>query len=821
MKTRADWQILIEGLLEAVLLVDCGDLRVIAVNRNACKLLGVGPEDLVGHSVTQFVGTPEDLFFWEECAAGLSDQIRSASLLRRPDGFILDVERRVTRIVPKDTPPFYLVGITDQSGQRRVEDELEKIVAELRATLESTADGILVVDPDNGIRSYNHRFAELWDIPYDLLTQRDDAAVHAWLADNVADGEADASRLAAYRASPLLEGTDVIHLRSGRVLERVSLPQYARGHAIGRVYSFRDITRRLADQRRLELAAKVFASTLDAILITDADYRIVAANPEAVRLTGYGEEELPGLSIGDLLDRSGEGNFFELLKVRLLDNGYWEGEILQRRKDGTTNPILCSVVNAVDDDESGPQHLVFFKDLTERQTAKLRIEELAYHDALTGLPNRLLLGDRIDVALKSAAREGRSFAVLFIDLDHFKQINDSLGHAFGDRVLVTAAERIKTCLRPIDTAARLGGDEFVLVLHEVDQHQTEMIARRILESLANPVALDNMTFALTCSIGIVLYPADGANADELIKNADTAMYQVKERGRAGYRFYQRQMNVDLLARMKRDQAMRQALDQGHFRLHYQPQVDTTGCIIGAEALIRWYDPEQGLITPDQFIPIAEQTGFIVPIGEWVLTEAIKQTARWLHKGIDLTVAVNVSALQFQKPDFALSVAREIRQHGLQPEALELELTESILIQDADDALLRLNALAQLGVRLSIDDFGTGYSSLAYLKNFPIHKLKIDRSFVRGLPANGSDAAIVNAVINLGHTLSLDVIAEGVETLDQKAFLDQAGCDQYQGFLFSQAVDAESFEILARRSVASPLDEEGYVKAESRKVEGRE
>ncbi|MGE5490653.1 MAG: EAL domain-containing protein [Actinomycetota bacterium] len=816
MTTPADRQMLIEGLLEAVLLVDCGDLRIIAVNRNACKLLGADEEDLVGHSITQFVGTPEDLFFWEESAAGLSDQIRSESLVRRPDGFILDVERRVSRIIPTDAPPFYLVGINDHSGQRRVEEELEKIVAELRATLESTADGILVVDLDDGIRSYNRRFAELWDIPYDLQTRRDDPAIHAWLAEHVADGDIDALRLANYRASPLLEGTDIIHLRSGRVLERVSLPQYARGHAIGRVYSFRDITRRLADQRRLELAAKVFASTLDAILITDADYRIVAANPEAVRLTGYGEEELPGRSIGELLDKPGETGFFNELKVRLQDKGFWEGEILLRRKGGSATPILGSVVNAADDDESGAQHLVFIKDLTERQTANKRIEELAYHDVLTGLPNRLLLGDRIDVALKSAAREDRSFAVLFIDLDHFKQINDSLGHAFGDRVLVTAAERIKACLRPVDTAARLGGDEFVLVLHDVDQPRAEMIARRILESLGHPVSLDNMTFALTCSIGIVLYPADGANADELIKNADTAMYQAKERGRAGYRFYQRQMNVDLLARMRLDQAMRQALDRGHFKLHYQPQVDAAGCIIGAEALIRWHDPELGQITPDQFIPIAEQTGFIVPIGEWVLGEAVKQAAKWRHKGIDLTVAVNVSALQFQKPDFALSVARELRQQGLLPEALELELTESILIQDADDALLRLKALAQLGVRLSIDDFGTGYSSLAYLKNFPIHKLKIDRSFVRGLPDNGSDKAIVNAVINLGHTLSLDVIAEGVETADQRDFLDRAGCDQFQGFLFSPAVEAESFEALARRSVDSPLDADGYVKAEGRK-----
>jgi len=512
-----------------------------------------------------------------------------------------------------------------------------------------------------------------------------------------------------------------------------------------------------------------------------------------------------GLVPADFIYDLGNDTFPEQMKARLSKEGVWEDELWHRRKDGKSYPCLVSMVRVQGESGNTLHTIGFFKDLTESLAAKQRIEELAYNDTLTGLPNRLMLAERMELALSYAKRNGESFAVLFLDLDHFKQINDSLGHMFGDRVLIEVAERLKSCLRQVDMASRLGGDEFVLLLSQTDARGAEITARRVLEALTKPFKLDDINFTVTCSIGIALYPDDGVTIDDLIKNSDSAMYHVKERGRSDFRFYQRQMNIGLLSRMKLDHAMRQALENGDFKLHYQPQVDLgSGRIFGAEALIRWHDKELGQISPAQFIPVAEETGVIVAIGNWVLTQAVQQAALWHAQGKQLVMAVNVSALQFQQANFVASVAEALNAAALPPDCLELELTESILLRDADDALKRLDALAELGVRLAIDDFGTGYSSLSYLKRFPIHKLKIDRSFICGLPGDDSDVAIAFAIINLAQALKLRVIAEGVETEAQREFLTSAGCQEFQGFLCAPAVDAESFEQLlaAQESVTS-------------------
>ena len=796
MLKRSAWLPLIEGMLEAVWLVDPIELRIVAANRAAETLLGVESGALLGKPVVELAATPEDIFFWEDVAAGLSDKIYSETLLNRQDGTAVQVERRVTRVQLGPESPLYVVGIRDQTEQRRVENELEKLIAELRATLESTGDGILVADLEGTIRGYNQLFSELWDLPHELLTQRDDASVYVWMNQCALDSGHYAERLAEIARSPLMEATDILVLRSGKVLERVTLPQYARGRPIGRVYSYRDITQRLADEARLQLAAKVFEASLDAIFVTDADYRIIAANPSCERLTGYTQAEMLNMLPRDFVSDRCDAAYIEQLMQQLAGEGFWEGELWNRRKNGNAYLCLASMVRVQGENGQTIHYIGFFKDLTETQMARKRIEELAFNDALTGLPNRLLLTERVEQALIQSDRDGTSFAILFLDLDRFKHINDSLGHMFGDRVLFEVAERLKHCLRTVDTASRLGGDEFVLLLHQVDARTAEITARRVLQALSQPFTLDEMTFTVTCSIGIALYPHDGVTMDDLIKNADSAMYHVKERGRSDFRFYQRQMNIGLLSRMKLDHAMRQALENEAFQVHYQPQVDlANGRVLGAEALIRWHDAEMGQIAPNQFIPIAEETGLIVAIGNWVLTQAVTQAARWHQQGKDLVVAVNVSALQFQQANFVAGVAEALRAAALPPERLELELTESILIRDADDALKRLESLAQLGVGLSIDDFGTGYSSLSYLKRFPIRKLKIDRSFVCGLPGDDSDIAIAVAIIHLGRALNLRVIAEGVETEEQREFLRQVGCDEFQGFLFSRAVDSEAFEEL--------------------------
>ena len=666
---------LIEGLPEAVWLVDPVELRVLAANDAAGRLLGAPAADLCGRSMAEMSSTPQDLCFWTEVAAGLSDGIASETLLQRADGSAVPVMRSVCRVVLDTAVSVFVVALHDRSAERRTEEAKESLLAELQATLESTADGILVTDLAGRVGAFNQRFAVLWGLDPQLLLRRDDAELQQSMLRSVADPRAYAERLAAIEGSSMLQTSDVFTLRSGRVLERVTLPQCSRGRAIGRVYSYRDITDKLA--------------------------------------------------------------------------------------------------------------------------ANQRIEQLSHTDALTGLPNRRLLTDRFEFALAMAQRETTSFAVMFLDLDRFKHINDSLGHLFGDRVLVDVATRIQGCLRQIDTVARLGGDEFVMLLHQTDAEGAETTALRIIDALAQPFVLDGLSFTVTCSIGIAVYPRDGATMDELLRHADKAMYGVKEAGRAGYRFHQPHKDVDLRSRMRVDHAMRRALAEGRFRLHYQPQVClASGRVVGAEALLRWTDPELGEMAPTDFVPVAEESGFIVALGEWVLGEAISRAAQWHARGLRILTAVNVSALQFHRPDFVTRVQEALQRYGLPAGQLDLELTESVLVQDAQEALTRMEALARLGVRLSIDDFGTGYSSLAYLKRVPIHQLKIDRRFVDGLPGDESDVAIVRAIIDMGRALRLQVIAEGVETEPQRVFLRRAGCSHFQGFLCAPALDAADFERLA-------------------------
>ena len=787
---------LIDGLLEAVWLVDPVTLRILCVNQAACDLLGLVQADLVGKPAIELTVTPEDQFFWEDIAAGLTHGIHSETLLRGADGMAVPVERRVSRVWPQVDCAVYVVGIRDLRQQRRTEDELELLVAELRATLESTADGILVSDMNGRIRNYNRHFSELWDVPEDLLLTRNDQALYAHLASCVRDGNAYERRLQEINSHPLLETSDVLVLTSGRMLERVSGPQYSRGQPTGRVFSFRDITQRIDTESRLRLAAKVFESSLDAIFITGADFSILAVNPVCESLTQGAQAQLLGATPTSLFHDPHDPEFMARVAKTLGHEGFWQGPASLKRANFADCAVQLSWVLLRDEQGAFSHTIGFFKDLTAELANQKRIEQLAYSDALTGLPNRLLLSQRAEFVLRMAERSGGKFGVFFIDLDRFKNINDSMGHLFGDRVLIDVADRIKSCLRDVDTLCRLGGDEFVIFLNDVDSHGAEALAQRILETIARPFLGDDISFSVGCSIGIALYPEDGRSLDELIKCADTAMYLVKERGRGSFRFYQPQMNVNLLSRIKMDHAMRQALEKGLFRLHYQPQISlATGGLLGAEALIRWSDAALGNVSPALFIPLAEESGFIITLGNWVLAEAVRQATVWQNTGTPVVVSINVSALQFQQSDFVEMVATALAEAGLAPHLLELELTESILVKDANEALGRLHALAALGVVMSIDDFGTGYSSLAYLKKFPISKLKIDRSFVMGLPDDESDRAIVSATIGMARGLKLKVVAEGVETMAQRDYLAELRCEAFQGFLCSPGLPAPEFESL--------------------------
>ncbi|MFN0182271.1 MAG: putative bifunctional diguanylate cyclase/phosphodiesterase [Aquabacterium sp.] len=672
------WQALLDALGDAAWIVRAPALTVCAANDAAARLLGQARDALPGARADALMATPEDLAYWDDAARHEPGTLQSDSVLVDAAGRLLQVQRRIQPLAADAAPDgtagrHFLVTVRDMSAQAREAEERENLVAQLQATLESTADGILVTDLAGRIRVFNRRFAQIWGLPEDLLAHRDDAAIFDWMRRSVVDPDAYARQLASIAEATLLASSERIQLHSGQVLERVTQPQCSQGRPCGRVWSFRDLT--------------------------------------------------------DMV-RAGQ-----------------------------------------------------------------RIEALATTDALTGLANRRSMGQAMAQAIREVKRGGGTGpALLVLDLDRFKDINDSLGPALGDRVLKEVAERVKGCLRQGDLLARVGGDQFAVLIHDADMRGAEVTGRRVLDAVAAPLTVDELQFTLTCSIGAALYPADGTDAEALARHAESAMQRAKDGGRASMRFHQPRHDADLRERLKLDHAMRQALAAGRFRLHYQPQVDlASGGVIGAEALIRWRDPALGDIPPGRFIPVAEDTGFIIAIGDWVLADAVRQAAHWRHEGLAIQVSVNVSALQFQQADFVERVRSVLAEADLPGSLLELELTESILVRDAEEALLRLDTLARMGVKLAIDDFGTGYSSLAYMKRFPIDRLKIDKSFIDGVPQDNGDAGIVRAIVQMSHAMGAKVIAEGVETEPQRAFLAGIGCDQFQGWLFAKALPAAEFE----------------------------
>jgi diguanylate cyclase (GGDEF)-like protein len=478
--------------------------------------------------------------------------------------------------------------------------------------------------------------------------------------------------------------------------------------------------------------------------------------------------------------------------MEIKEKGTINLESRHRRKDGTIFPIEVTANYIV---SNGEEHdFVFVQDITERQQADESIQNLAYFDALTGLPNRTLLHDRMEQLLAWATRDQKNFSVLFLDLDRFKYINDSMGHTVGDKLLQGVAQRLRNCVREADTVSRIGGDEFIILLRDTDADGAARVAHNILKSLEVTYDIDNLQVFTHASIGISTYPANAADVEKLIKYADIAMYRAKEEGRNNFQFFAAEMNLrsDLLFSLEKD--LRFALEQDEFSLHYQPQVDlTSGKLCGAEALLRWKHPEKGFISPAEFIPVAEDTGQILPIGEWVLRTACKQLAEWRRQGMAVfPLAVNLSIRQLRQPDLALIIAGIIKEAGLQPCDLELEITEGIMMSYVQSAMAFLQQMNKLGVQLSIDDFGTGFSSLSYLKKLPVNKLKIDQSFVRDIEMDESDDAIVRSIIGLGHQFQLRVIAEGVETKEQLDFLRVNGCDEIQGYYFSRPLPADEF-----------------------------
>ena len=554
----------------------------------------------------------------------------------------------------------------------------------------------------------------------------------------------------------------------------------------------------------------------DAVACTDSLGKVTFLNLVAEKMTGWSLREAAGLPLGevfrvlDAASREAAPSPMETA-VGQEGTGHRPPNCVLVRRDGFEIPIEDSVSPIHDREGNATGAVIVFRDVSAARAMADQITHSAEHDFLTGLPNRMLLNDRVNQAIAMAPRHHKRVAVLFLDLDGFKHINDSLGHPTGDKLLQSIAKRLVECVRASDTVSRQGGDEFVVLLSEVERSEdTAITARRMLQAVAEAHSIDHHDLHVTTSIGVSVFPDDGLDAETLIKNADTAMYQAKENGRQSYKFFKPAMNVRAVERQAIEESLRRALERQEFAVHYQPKVSLkTGEITGAEALLRWTHPVRGPIPPGQFIPIAEDCGLIRPIGNWILREACRQARVWLDAGLPLaSMAVNISAVQFRNENFLQGVFSTLEETGLDPKYLELELTESVLMKHAESTEVILKTLRARGVQLAVDDFGTGYSSLSYLRRFAIDALKIDQSFVRQITTTPSETTIVTAVISMGRSLNLRVVAEGVETTEELAFLQAHQCDQAQGYYFSRPVAAPQFADLlgtqCARSSLSPL-----------------
>ena len=571
-----------------------------------------------------------------------------------------------------------------------------------------------------------------------------------------------------------------------------------------------DLTERLQSAEQLRLAAAVFEQSAEGIVIIDATHNVLMVNQAYVKMTGYSAAELIG-KLPPVMDPGcNDASFIRAMWETVETHGSWQGELWNRRKDGDLYPELASVSRVHDEEGKVSHYIAIVTDISAHKANEAHIHRLAHFDALTGLPNRSLLADRVGQSLSRVERNAESLALIFMDIDRFKNVNDSLGHRIGDELLIQVAGRLRHVLREEDTVSRLGGDEFILVLPSASAEGAAHVAEKVLKSLSAPYQIEHHELNVTASLGIAMYPNDGHTYDALSMCADAAMYRAKQGGRNTFRFFTREMQERSDRTLQLENALRRALDMDQLELHYQPQISLAdGRVIGVEALLRWRHPELGNVSPADFVPIAEESGLILPIGEWVLRIAICQMQLWQEAGLPtMVMAVNLSAVQFRQSRLPELVSQTLEEFKLPPECLELELTEGVAMDNPVGAIAVMNDLHERGVHMSIDDFGTGYSSLSYLKRFKVYKLKIDQSFVRDLSTDPEDAAIVEAIIGLSRSLGLKTIAEGVETAEQLAFLRERGCDEAQGYHIGRPMLAEDFEAFLRdyRPVKTPRED---------------
>ncbi len=674
--------------------------------------------------------------------------------------------------------------------------ELDRSSSVLRATIESTADGLLVTDESGKVLCHNQLYMDMWPIPPELMETARHLPLIQYCVSFLKDPHQFVlSTQEIYLAWPP-ESFDVLQFNDGRVFERYTKVRFVEGLNVGRVWSFRDITeRRRAESYKAQLAAIVESSN-DAIIVKDLNGIITNWNSGAERIFGYRASEIIGCSISLLIppDRLEE----ESKIMKLVKRGKLTDHFETVRWGKGDKPIDVSVtISPVKNSEGkiiGASKIA--RDITQRKGSQERIQYLAHYDSLTGLPNRTLLADRMKIAIGNAARYSKRLALLFVDLDRFKLVNDSLGHEIGDKLLKVAAERMQSTIRHIDTISRLGGDEFIVLLSQiVAAEDAARVAEKLIAAVSEPYRIEEHELLLTASVGISIYPESGTEANSLLRNADTSMYSAKESGRNRYRFYSEDLTSRVTERLSLERDLRGAIERDEIFVVYQPQIElATRRVIGAEALMRWRHPGRGLVLPASFIPVAEDSGLILPLGEHILRESCVLARQWYHRyGFDVGIAVNISAVQFRQKDFTEVVLRVLADTGISPSCLELEVTESVVMQGVESAIEKMRILGAHGIKIAIDDFGTGYSSLSYLRQFHVDRLKIDQSFIDDLPDSTDAEAIIRAIVAMGRSLGLHVIAEGVETEVQAQFLQSIECDESQGYLYAKPMMARDFE----------------------------
>ena len=787
---------MIEGSRDGFWVLDPEGM-LLEVNQAYADMSGYTVEELVKMHVTQL-----DALDDEKTAKARIDKLlvrshdRFETQHRRKDGRLFEVDVSIELIRESGEIVAFL---RENSGRHIYEQALRESEEKYRGLFENAGD--LAYGTDLG-----GNFTAVSESLFRVTGYTRDELINAPISKILTPANFERARqmtgakLAAEKQVTRyeLEITD----KAGRQipLELVSTLTYRNGVPVGVQGIGRDISERKRRETDLRIAATAFESQ-EPMMIADASEIIQQVNKAFTKCTGYTAEEAVGQTPRLLKSGRHDAVFYRAMWESIHGTGTWQGEIWNRRKSGEVYPIWLTISAVRGEDGNVTHYVGAHLDITERKVAEEKIQQLAFHDSLTRLPNRLLMLDRLQHALASNTRSGRGGALLFIDLDNFKTLNDTLGHVIGDLLLQQVAERLVSCVREGDTVARFGGDEFVVMLEDLSEHifqaaeQAEEVGEKILASLNQSYQLAAHEFRTSASIGAAVFNEDRHGAEELLQQADIAMYQAKKAGRNALRFFDPQMQESINIRIALENDLHKAIEKNQLVLYYQVQVDRSLREVGVEAMIRWNHPERGLVAPAQFISLAEESGHILPIGLWVLDTGCAQLKTWeRHEATrELVLAINVSARQFHQPDFAVQVRAAVQKYSINPNLLKLELTESMLLEDTEDTIATMNVLKAIGIQLSLDDFGTGYSSLQYLKMLPLDQIKIDQSFVRDITADPDDAAIVQAIIAMSAALGLNVIAEGVETVEQREFLELHGCYHYQGYLFGKPVTIEQFE----------------------------